>query len=70
MPLPESQRQAIFDRADHLCEYCHTSRRLTGMPLVVNHILPRVLDGGDEPENLCAACYRCNEYKGAPCHRI
>lgn len=36
-----------------------------GMPLVIDHILPRSLGGGDEPDNLAAACYRCNEFKRA-----
>jgi hypothetical protein len=35
------------------------------MPLVIDHILPKSLGGGDERENLAASCYRCNEFKGA-----
>jgi 5-methylcytosine-specific restriction endonuclease McrA len=35
------------------------------MPLVVDHVVPRSLGGSDELDNLCAAYYRCNEYKGA-----
>jgi HNH endonuclease len=31
----------------------------------MEHILPKSLGGGDERENLAAACYRCNEFKGA-----
>lgn len=30
----------------------------------MDHILPQVAGGGNEPENI-AACYRCNEFKGA-----
>jgi hypothetical protein len=41
-----------------------------GMPLVVDHVLPRALGGSDTPDNLCAACYRCNEYRGAKTHDI
>jgi len=63
-------RQAVFERAGHRCEYCQTARRLIGMPLVVDHIIPRSRDGTDEVENLCAACYRCNEYKGARLHAL
>ncbi len=40
------------------------------MPLVVDHILPRSLGGRDNLDNLCAACYRCNEHKGAKTHDI
>jgi 5-methylcytosine-specific restriction endonuclease McrA len=40
------------------------------MPLVVDHILPRSLGGTSEIGNLAAACYRCNEFKGAPTHAV
>lgn len=65
MPLPDLIRQLVFERAQHCCEYCQTQRRLTGMALVVDHIIPQILDGSDDLENLCACCYRCNEFKGA-----
>lgn len=68
--LPETLRQQIFARAGHRCEYCLTSRRVIGMPLVVDHIVPRSLGGSDALDNLCAACYRCNEYRGAKTHDI
>jgi hypothetical protein len=61
-------RQEIIVRADYRCEYCKTSFRLTGTPLVMEHILPRSLGGKDQPENLAASCYRCNEFKGAKTH--
>jgi len=65
MPPLESNRQLVFGRARDCCEYCKPQRRLIGMPLVVDHIMPQILGGSDELENLCACCYRCNEFKGA-----
>ena len=35
------------------------------MPLVVDHIVPTSLAGQNKLNNLAAACYRCNEFKGA-----
>jgi hypothetical protein len=32
--------------------------------MVVDHILPLVAGGSSQLENLCLACYRCNEFKG------
>jgi hypothetical protein len=59
--LPEQ----ISTEAHHRCEYCQTSRRLIGIPLVVDHVIPRSAGGSNARENLVAACYRCNEFKGS-----
>lgn len=61
-------RAQVFVEANHRCEYCRTSRRLIGMPLVIDHIQPQSLGGSDERKNLAAACYRCNEFKQAKTH--
>ncbi|MEH1873245.1 HNH endonuclease [Nostoc sp.] len=63
--IPKSVRQQVINEAGYRCEYCRTSSRLIGMPLVMDHILPSSLGGSDERENLSACCYRCNEFKGA-----
>jgi HNH endonuclease len=63
-------RQQIIAAADYRCEYCKSSARLTGTPLIMEHILSRSLGGRDNPENLAASCYRCNEFKGAKTHAI
>jgi hypothetical protein len=33
--------------------------------MVMEHILPLAAGGGSDLKNLCLACYRCNEFKGA-----
>lgn len=38
------------------------------MPLVIDHIVPRSQGGTDQSDNLCAACYRCNEFKATRTH--
>ena len=63
--ISKSLRQQVINEAGYRCEYCRTSSRLTGMPLVMDHILPSSLGGNDERENLAACCYRCNEFKGS-----
>jgi HNH endonuclease len=65
MTIPDSLRQLVIQAANYRCEYCKTSSRLTGMPLIMEHILPRSLGGTDHRDNLAASCYRCNEFKGA-----
>jgi hypothetical protein len=70
MSIADALRQLVIQSADYRCEYCKTSSRLTGMPLVMEHILPRSLGGTDDRSNLAASCYRCNEFKGAKIEAI
>ena len=68
--ISETLRQQVSVEAGHCCEYCRTCRRIIGMPLVIDHIIPKAKGGGDERENLAAACYRCNEVKGIKTENI
>lgn len=68
LAISEALRQQVYAEAGHCCEYCRTSRRLIGMPLVIDHIIPQSAGGSDERQNLAAACYRCNEFKWAKTH--
>lgn len=61
--ISRQPRQQVYAEADYRCEYCRTSARLIGMPLVIDHILPQSVGGDDERDNLAATCYRCNEFK-------
>lgn len=63
--ISEALRRQVVEDSNHRCEYCKTSSRLTGTPLVMEHILPRSQGGSDDRQNLAASCYRCNEFKGA-----
>lgn len=68
--IPKAVRQQVLIEANYRCEYCRTSSRLIGMPLVMDHILPRSIGGSEERNNLAASCYHCNEFKGARTHAI
>src|SRR4029434_2940105 len=35
------------------------------LPMVLEHIIPLVSGRSSTPDNLCLACYRCNEFKGS-----
>jgi HNH endonuclease len=53
-------KQFVYERAIAVCEYCQTSEANIGQTLQIDHILP---NGGDDIDNLCAACWSCNSYK-------
>ena len=63
--VPPALRQQVIAEAHQRCEYCQTQQRLIGMPLVIDHIIPRSLGGSQDRANLAASCYRCNEFKGS-----
>ncbi|NOT56103.1 MAG: HNH endonuclease [Deltaproteobacteria bacterium] len=52
-----------MEREGQRCAYCR-SPMLVGIPMIVDHIVPLAAGGSSTSENLCLACYRCNEFKG------
>jgi 5-methylcytosine-specific restriction endonuclease McrA len=61
--LTAAVRRQVTAREGYRCAYCRSPQRV-GIPMVVDHILPLVAGGSSRLENLCLACYRCNEFKG------
>ena len=57
--LREQVRQADRSR----CAYCGTSEQISGIPLTIDHIQPTSKGGLTNFENLCLACWSCNEFK-------
>jgi ATP adenylyltransferase len=60
-PVSGTLRYEVLKRAAYRCELCGISAELKA--LEVDHIRPRNLGGGDDPENLQALCYSCNAMK-------
>lgn len=61
MPINNEIRETIRERAKYVCEYCHSSERLSANRFTIDHVIPRSLGGSDEIDNLALACRRCNE---------
>ncbi|AFY61810.1 HNH endonuclease [Synechococcus sp. PCC 6312] len=61
MSINNELKQAIRQRANYLCEYCHSSERLSAGRFTIEHLIPKSLGGFDDPKNLALACRRCNE---------
>jgi len=53
-------RKNIIRRDDHQCQYC--GKR--GVPLTIDHVMPKRRGGKDTWENLVTACIDCNNAKG------
>lgn len=63
MTITVKMRQIIRERANYLCEYCHSSEEASAARFDIDHIIPRSLNGSDELSNLALACQRCNGYR-------
>jgi 5-methylcytosine-specific restriction endonuclease McrA len=53
-------RLMILNRDSWSCQYCGEVER---SEMTIDHIIPIARGGTDEPENLIAACKRCNYSK-------
>jgi hypothetical protein len=62
--VSQSVRRLVRERADGLCEYCHTSERWQYVSFTIDHVLSPRSGGTNEPDNLALACFHCNRQKG------
>ena len=58
--IADEIREQGRQRANLLCEYCHTNERWQYVRFTIDHVVP-----GEEssPENLALACFHCNRRK-------
>lgn len=61
--IPRRLRFEILRRDGHTCRYCGATA--PDAPLTVDHVIPRVLGGSDDPNNLVTACRDCNAGKAS-----
>lgn len=62
--LATALRRQVIAREGQRCAYCRNPM-LVGVPMVVDHVIPLAAGGTSSLDNLCLACYRCNEFKGS-----
>lgn len=61
--IPEPIQTIIRQRANGLCEYCHTIEKWQYVRFTIDHIVPLTEDGTDDVSNLALACFHCNRRK-------
>lgn len=61
--IPKRVQNAVRQRANYLCEYCHTAEKWQYILFTVDHITPLAEAGADALYNLALACFHCNRRK-------
>ena len=61
--IPNVIQQAVRNRANFLCEYCHNSEKWQYVMFTIEHVIPVSLGGDDSFENLALSCFACNRRK-------
>ena len=61
--IPRAVDAHVREEAGNRCGYCQAPQELIPAPLEIEHLIPRVLGGSNDPENLWLACRMCNLYK-------
>lgn len=64
MPPSKELRQRLAEEARYRCGYCLTQEVVSGIPLTLEHIIPKARGGKDDEDNLWLSCRLCNEAKG------
>lgn len=62
--IPKELRYRVAEQGRYRCGYCLTREEIIGMPLEVDHLIPRSRGGPTREDNLWLACSYCNDYKG------
>lgn len=64
MTISVALRRAIWQRAENRCEYCQMPQDFDPVTFEIDHVIPEKMNGATELENLCLACFKCNNHKG------
>lgn len=63
LKIHSSLQEAVRQRANFLCEYCHASEKWQYVAFTIEHVVPISLGGNDRFENLALCCFACNRRK-------
>jgi len=64
MSIPSTLRRIVWERAGNCCEYCQMPQGLDPATFEVDHVVPAKMNGQTVDQNLCLACFKCNNHKG------
>lgn len=63
--IPAELCRLVLECAGSCCEYCLMQVADRLLPFEIDHIIAEKHGGSTDADNLCLACYRCNDFKGS-----
>ncbi len=61
--ISESIRGLVMLRSNHSCEYCKSQDKFSPVFFTIDHVIPLIEGGKNDPDNLAYACPLCNRLK-------
>ncbi|HJT75880.1 MAG TPA: HNH endonuclease signature motif containing protein [Gemmataceae bacterium] len=62
--MDAATQHRVRRRAGDCCEYCRLPQAVSPLPFEIDHVIARKHGGPDDFDNLCLACFSCNNAKG------
>src|SRR5712691_658791 len=62
--MERALEKLVWRRAGHRCEYCQVAQEHEPLPFEIDHVIARKHRGLTRANNLCLACFACNNHKG------
>ena len=63
MPTNKTWRKEIWAKSNGVCSHC--GKPSTGSDRTVDHVIPQILGGGNDPRNLMPLCRSCNKSRAS-----
>jgi hypothetical protein len=63
--MERALEELVWQRADGRCEYCQVPQEFDELPFEIDHIIARKHRGPTRANNLCLACFACNNHKSS-----
>ena len=65
MSSAKNWKSIIWAKSNGVCAHC--GKPSTSSDRTVDHVIPQILGGGNDPRNLMPLCRRCNASRASGC---
>ena len=59
----QDKSRQVWDKSNGVCAHC--GKAATGEDRTIDHVIPQILGGGNDPRNLMPVCRHCNSSRAS-----